>query len=138
MPRTTLVLIATMTWVVSSTTAQVPPVFTGRPVVEIVESGYDRSAKDISPRVGRHRECVISENAGRYYWISRENTEVTRHEDGAFITFVATDGSGYVRVIAPGMKSAVALTNETAAMFDYTEHYVRGLETVTYFGKRIS
>ena len=136
MLRTASLLVAITMWLVSPTTAQGTLVFRGRPEVRIVEEGYDRSAKDLSSRLAPHYECVISESDGRYYWTSRENTELARHEDGTFITFVATDGSGYIRVIAPGMKSAAALASETGALFDYTEHLTRGLSTVTYYGKR--
>lgn len=78
--------------------------------------------------------CVISEIGGRYYWASRENKEMTRQEGGAFITFLAVDGGGYVRIIAPGMKQAVSLTGETEAKFDYVEHLLIGLKSVTYYG----
>ena len=32
---------------------------------------------------------------------------------GAFITFLAIDGGGYVRIVAPGMKGTVSLIGDT-------------------------
>lgn len=57
-----------------------------------------------------------------------------RKESGAFITFVAVDGSGYVRIISPEMKDAASLMAETELKFDYAEHLLIGLRSVTYYG----
>jgi hypothetical protein len=55
---------------------------------------------------------------------------------GAFITFLATDGSGYVRIIAPGMKDSASLMGDAESSFDYVEHLLIGLRSVTYYGTR--
>ena len=62
---------------------------------------------------------MISKIGDDYYWASRENNKMVRIESGAFITYLAANGSGYVRVIQPGMKQAAALMGETEARFDY-------------------
>ena len=59
---------------------------------------------------------------------------MVRIESGAFITFVAVDGGGYVRMIAPGEKKMVSLIGDTEAKFDYVEHLLTGLKSVTYYG----
>jgi hypothetical protein len=40
---------------------------------------------------------------------SRENKEMFREESGAFTTFFAIDGAGYVRIIQPEMKEMPAI-----------------------------
>ena len=79
--------------------------------------------------------CVVSEVGGRYYWATRQNKELIRRSAGAFITYSAIDGSGYVRVIDPAFKATVALVSPTESRFDYVEHLLIGLRTVTYYGK---
>jgi hypothetical protein len=79
-------------------------------------------------------ECVISKIGQDYYWASRENRPMVRIEAGAFITFVALDGAGYVRMVAPGEKKTVSLMGDTEAKFDYVEHLLIGLKSVTYYG----
>jgi len=60
---------------------------------------------------------------------------MVRIESGAFITFIAVNGSGYVRMIAPGMKKPAALMSDAEAQFDYVGHILIGLRSVTYYGK---
>ena len=69
-----------------------------------------------------------------YYWASRENTELVRIDSGAFTTYVALTGAGYVRVIRTEQKQAASRANPTEASFDYVEHLVIGLRSVTYYG----
>lgn len=77
---------------------------------------------------------MISEIGGRYYWATRENTEVVRQVSGAFITYLAINGSGYVRVIDKSVKAAASLMSPTEVEFDYVEHMMLGLRSVTYYG----
>ena len=55
-------------------------------------------------------------------------------QSGAFVTFVATSGAGYVRIIPPDLKEAASLMDETEKKYDYVEHLVIGLKSVTYYG----
>ena len=79
--------------------------------------------------------CIISEIGGKYYWATRENKEMVRSTSGSFTTYSAVDGSGYVRVLDPDLKELAALMSDTEAKFDYVEHLLIGLRTVTYFGR---
>jgi hypothetical protein len=80
--------------------------------------------------------CVISEIDGRFYWASRDNKELTRHRGGSFVTYAAVDGSGYVRIIEPSFKAAASQMSLTESKFDYVEHLLLGLRSVTYHGNR--
>lgn len=115
--------------------AQATTVFQGRPSVKISESGTERVPQSLSRDQAVNLECVISKIGNDYYWVTRENKRMVRIEGaGAFITYQAIDGSGYVRVIKPGMKQVAALASETEAKFDYVEHLLIGLASVTYYG----
>jgi hypothetical protein len=116
--------------------AQSSTIFAGIPSIKISEGGTDRVVEKLERAVAVNVAVVISEINGRYYWASRENKELSASEGAAFTTFTAVDGSGYIRVLDPQMKPAAALAYESAKAFDYVEHLLIGLNSVTYYGTR--
>lgn len=109
-------------------------VFSGLPSVKISEGGVERVADDLPREKAVNLGCIISEIDGKYYWATRENREMLRIASGAYITYVAINGAGYVRVLDPKFKSAAGLVSETEVRFDYVEHILQGLVSVTYYG----
>jgi hypothetical protein len=109
-------------------------VFAGVPAIKIQEAGLGRAPLELERAEAVKWACVISEIGGKFYWASRENRELTRQTSGSFITYVAVDGSGYVRVIGPDAKQRAASMSATEAEFDYVEHLLIGLQSVTYYG----
>lgn len=117
--------------------AQAPTtVFKGRPSVKISEGGLERLPEPVARDKAVNLEIVISQIGDSYYWASRENTELIRLETGGYITFIALNGSGYVRILKPEAKKAAGLLNPTEGAFDYVEHLLIGLRSVTYYGTR--
>ena len=111
-------------------------IFKGRPSVKISEGGIERTPEQIPRDRAVNLECVISQIGTSYYWASRVNTQLSRTDSGAFISFVAVNGSGYIRVVKPEAKSAAALMGGTEERFDYVEHALTGLRSITYYGNR--
>jgi hypothetical protein len=110
--------------------------FTGIPTVKISEAGIERNVEKIEKINSQNLNCVIKEVDGKFYWETRGNKQLVRIDGlGAFVTFVAVDGSGYVRIVKPNLKEAVSLMSQTERTFDYIEHLLLGLRTVTYYGK---
>ncbi len=116
--------------------AQATTVFRGRPLIKVSEAGRTRVPEELSRNEAINLECVISQIGDEYYWASRENVRMVRIQSGAFITYVAVTGAGYVRIIPSDLKAAASLMSETEAEFDYVEHAIFGLGSVTYWGKR--
>lgn len=116
------------------THAQSRTVFSGIPVIKISEGGIERLPEKIQRDKAINHGCVITEMEGRYYWTTRENAEMVRTVSGVFITYVAINGSGYVRVIDRKFKINASLMSPTEAQFDYIEHLLIGLRSVTYYG----
>lgn len=127
-------VLAMMLFIPSSTAAQATTVFAGLPQVKISEGGVGRAPENVSGDRAVNFACVISRIGDKYYWASRENKEMIPIAGGAFITFLAVDGAGYVRIVAPGMKGAVSVMGDTESRFDYAEHALIGLRSVTYYG----
>lgn len=109
-------------------------VFTGIPETKISEGGVERLPEQISSEKAMGLKCTITEIDGKYYWTTRENLELVRVQSGAYVTFLAQNGSGYVRIINPIMKEEASLAGSTEAKFDYVEHLLLGLKSVTYYG----
>lgn len=114
--------------------AQSETIFSGAPVIKISEGGVERFPEKVSKEKASNLRCVISRIEGKYYWASRENKELLRTVSGAFITFFAIDGSGYVRIIPPELKGTASLMAEAESKFDYVEHLLIGLRHITYYG----
>ena len=107
--------------------------FTGTPTLKIYEGGIERTVDKLPRERGINFRCVISKIGDAYYWASRDNIRLVRVESGVFITFVAVNGAGYVRVIAPEGKK-IPKMSRTEEAFDYVENLTTGLSSITYYG----
>jgi hypothetical protein len=130
-------LIVALALTAPSVNGQTPTtVFKGRPALKISEGGTERTPETLARAQAVNLECVVSQIGNDYYWASRENTPLVRIDGAAFTTFVAANGAGYIRVINPEAKSAAALLGGAEKQFDYVEHALVGLRSVTYYGNR--
>jgi len=114
-------------------------IFTGIPQIKISEGGISRVPETISKSKAIEYKCTITKIDDKYYWTTRENVELIPISRGSFITFWAVEGQGYVRFVKPEMKEAVrkmgATVGDPEEKFDYVEHLLLGLKSVTYYGK---
>ncbi len=111
--------------------------FTGLPSVKVTESGIERNAEKIEPSKALSVACVVKEIDGKFFWETRGNKPLVKIDSGAFVIFLAVDGSGYVRLIKPSLKDAASTMSATERTYDYMEHLLLGLRTITYYGKLI-
>ena len=114
-------------------------VFTGVPEIKISEGGVRRVPETLTKDKAIKFKCTITKADDKYYWASRENVELAPIASGAFITYWAINGSGYVRLVRPEMKGELrklgAVAGDPEKKFDYVEHLLLGLKSVTYYGK---
>jgi len=112
--------------------------FTGIPSIKVTEGGIERNAEKVEQSKATSIACIIKEIDGKFFWVSRENKQLVKIDTrGAFLIFLAIDGSGYIRIIKPEFKDAASLMSTTEKSFDYLEHLLLGLRTITYYGKSI-
>jgi hypothetical protein len=115
--------------------AQAPvTVFRGTPQIRINEGGTSRVPENLARPEAVNLAVVISKIGETFYWASRENIPLVEVSGGAFVTYVAVNGSGYIRVVKPEFKKAASLLGEAEERFDYVEHLLVGLHSVTYYG----
>jgi len=129
-----ILLVLSVFFLFTVSVAQVETVFSGSPEIKVSEGGIERTPDIVSAKDATNLKCIISKIGDKYYWASRENKELIRFEAGAFITFVSPEGVGYVRIINSESKAIAALTSATEERFDYVEHLLIGLKSVTYYG----
>jgi len=114
-------------------------IFTGIPEIKIIEDGVSRVVDaNLTKDKAIKFKCTITKIDDKYYWTSRENVELIPIASGVFITYWAANGSGYVRIINPEMAEIVRqgdLVGDTLKKFDYVEHLLLFLSSVTYYGK---
>ena len=83
-------------------------VFTGIPEIKIrIVNGTQETPEKLSQAKTIEYKCTITKIDNKYYWTTRENVElipIQSASPGVWATFIAANGSGYVRVIDPEMK----------------------------------
>lgn len=111
--------------------------FTGIPSVKITEGGIERNAEKVEQSKASSVACIVKEIDGKFFWETRGNKPLVKIDSGAFVIFLAVDGSGYIRLIKPSLKEAASVMSNTEKNYDYVEHLILGLRSVTYYGKTI-
>jgi hypothetical protein len=114
-------------------------VFVGTPSLKITEEGSARQVDKLTEKEARDYRLVITQDGDRYLWASRKNIVLIQVVSGSYVTFVATNGSGYIRTYAPHMFEALSqmsLEDQKSEQFHYVEHLTVMLGSVTYYGKR--
>ena len=126
----------TVTACSSALGAEPQAMFLGKPSVKIIEAGNNRSVENLKAKQAAEAICIIGKEGSSYSWMSRGNIALNRYVSGAFVTYVAVNGSGYIRVINPELKHVASFIGESEKRFDYIEHLLLGLRSITYYGKR--
>ena len=118
--------------------AQDVVVFEGTPLRKVESSFLATNVSNMSADEGIKYQVRIVEHNGKYYWASRERRQLVRTESGAYITFFAVDGSGYVRVGSPMLLELRDQLSEEQRQKEvgYSEHLLLQLSSVTYYGNR--
>ena len=106
--------------------------FIGIPISKIGESGDSRTYEKVADKDKLEFQCIITKVDGKYFWKTRENKEMVKVRSGIYITYLALNGAGYVRVIDQEMKKVIFENSEQK--FDYKEHMMSGLSSITYYG----
>jgi hypothetical protein len=137
LPMRALALGVAVAVVATSLSAQTPsPVFKGRPALKTTESGLEHTQQQVPAEGAAESQCLITQVRDSYFWASRNNLQLARFEAGGYVTYIAMNGAGYVRILKPEAKAAAALLGGPEARFDYVEHLMIGLRSVTYYGLR--
>lgn len=110
--------------------------FEGVPVVRVGLNDGQAETAAVPPGKAAEFRVVITRDGDQYFWASRKNIPLVKTESGAYVTYVATTGAGYIRVLAPFMREMHAKLprEERLHEFVYMEHMTATLGSVTYYG----
>ncbi len=126
--KTLIVLVALWAFVVTPTVADTV-VLSGIPTVRVTSSSESTSSKDLSDAERQEYGVVIVKRGDEYFWASRENKLLVHRISGAFHLFIASEGSGYIKVADPKL-----LMEKGKTGFLYMEHMHLWFATITYWG----
>jgi hypothetical protein len=111
--------------------------FEGTPEVKVQVMDGAAQTESVPPQKTREFRVVIVRDGDQFYWASRNNVPLIKRESGAYITYVAANGAGYVRVLIPAMRKLIDSTpqSQRTGEFVYMEHMVILMGSITYYGK---
>lgn len=112
-------------------------VFEGYPIKKIEILEQTSASYDIAKSKASEYKVVIEREGEKYYWRSRENLQLVPMYSGAYITYLAVNGSGYVRVLNETMREMYKILpdEEKQRNYLYMEHLVHQLGSITYYGR---
>lgn len=107
-------------------------VFSGFPFHRVVIEEIDKPRPESIPTDKRQEFAVVIETDGDdFTWASRESKPLIYvGRSGVFETWLAVDGSGYVRIAPKGITDPSVGPTE----YMYVEHLVNKLGSITYWG----
>lgn len=112
-------------------------VFEGFPIKKIETDENSSNTSVLTESQGSKFKVTIVKNGDNYYWATRGNLQVIPMQSGFYITYLAVNGAGYIRTLAP---EALTVFNqlsseEQAKQYLYFEHLVHQMGSITYYGK---
>lgn len=124
-----LLIILSLVIAVSSYADEI--VFIGNPTVKVFTTPENNQKKNLSVEESDEFQVVIMLLDGDFYWVSRGMKKLIKSGAGAYDTYHAIDGSGYVRVIKDDMEPMLVNTKNNIT---YVEHLVHNLSSISYYG----
>jgi len=110
--------------------------FRGVPALKVDTSGSASLLHKIDQDNADEAVVKIVRVGDQYFWRSRGDVLMHKVSAGAFITYIAENGSGYVRVINPSLKPVLCESGKQTldCKYSYVEHLTLMLSSVTYYG----
>jgi len=112
-------------------------VFEGYPSKKIEITEQTSASFDIAKSKASEYKVVIVREGEKYYWRSRNNLQLVPMQSGAYVTYLAVNGSGYVRVLNETMREMYKILpdEEKQKSYLYMEHLIHQLGSITYYGR---
>lgn len=109
-------------------------VLTGTPekIIEVDQFG-NRVTHDDFLKI----DLRITKEGDNYYWASRGNTPLAIILSGIYVTYIATDGSGYIRTVNDTARARFIeqTPDNIVGRYTYVEHISHDLTSSTVYGR---
>lgn len=111
--------------------------FEGTPFKRVQNSFENRQTFDLDADERGEFSVRIVQEGENYFWATRDNTPMVKVESGIYVTYIAANGSGFVRTLNETARDAFlqAPDNNIIGQITYIEHLLLGLESITYYGR---
>lgn len=111
--------------------------FEGVPSKRIQSNANERIVTELTQNEQIEFTVKVIREGDVYFWASRENTPLVKTESGIYITYVAVNGSGYIKTLNPSARAVFIESpqNDQIGQITYIEHLLLGLESITYYGR---
>ncbi|HAJ77319.1 MAG TPA: hypothetical protein DCM64_12820 [Gammaproteobacteria bacterium] len=118
-------------------TGQEQLIFEGLPSKRIERTTDNTHTATISGLESRSAAVRITKSGDNYFWESQNNTPMTKIGDGIYVTYLAIDGSGYVRTLNSTAREVYQRQSPINQLGQtmYVEHILIGLDSITYYGR---
>ena len=112
-------------------------VFEGYPEKKITLAERESIVLEITKEKSKEFKVVIEKEGDKFFWASRENNQLLPLQSGFYITYVALNGSGYIRVVSGMMRDMYEKMSEEEKQegYLYMEHLIHTLGSITYYGR---
>ncbi len=112
-------------------------VFEGYPVKKIETNESSANTSQLTKAQGIEYKVTVVKDGENYFWSTRGNLQVVPVKSGFYITYLAVNGAGYVRTLAPEAREIFKQmpAEEQAKQFLYFEHLVHQMGSITYYGR---
>ncbi|MEW8288527.1 MAG: hypothetical protein AB2697_21305 [Candidatus Thiodiazotropha endolucinida] len=112
-------------------------VFEGYPVKKIETNENSSNTSLLTKSQASEYKVTITKEGDKYFWATRGNLQVVPMQSGFYITYLAVNGAGYVRTMAPEARNIFKQmpAKEQAKQFLYFEHLVHQMGSITYYGR---
>ncbi|WP_416305946.1 hypothetical protein [Neptunicella sp. SCSIO 80796] len=112
-------------------------VFEGYPVKKIETNENSSNTSLLTKAQSSENKVTIVKEGDNYYWATRGNLQVVPMQSGFYVTYLAVNGAGYVRTLAPEARNIFRQmpAEEQAKQFLYFEHLVHQMGSITYYGR---
>ena len=110
-------------------------IFVGVPIkaIKTSESSSDTKLLTDSEKI----KVVITKEGENYYWTSRGDIALYPTTSGNYITYIAFNGAGYIRIINLETQTMIALLPDELKIdnYSYVEHLTYRMGSFTYYGR---
>jgi hypothetical protein len=135
--RTVFALLVAVSFGHGSTLYAAELEFEGTPSLKVVLLEGKPLSASVAGLEAAELRVVIVRDGDKYFWRSRENVPLMKTVSGSYITYLALNGAGYIRVLTPAMRKLREQlpAAEREKEYVYMEHLINQLRSVTYMGK---
>ncbi len=109
--------------------------FVGIPLSKITVSEQGIEEAGISGIDALEYKVVIELIGEDFVWATRNNLRLIPVVSGAYTTFIAENGSGYIRVLDEQMREIGDKLPESQRGYYYMEHLIHQMGSITYLGR---